>query len=42
MFQLDHELKDSAKAEAIISKNLTCPQTGIIFKVEEFRTPVLV
>ena len=40
MFQL--ELKDPAEAEAIISENLTCPQTGIIFKVEEFRTPISV
>ena len=33
---LQIELKGPAKAEAIISDNLTCPQTGIIFKVEEF------
>ena len=38
MFQL--ELSDSAKAEALISSNITCPQTGIIFKVEEFRAPI--
>ena len=31
MFKI--ELKDPAEAEAIISDNLTCPQTGIIFKV---------
>ena len=31
MFQI--ELKDPAEAEAIISENLSCPQTGIIFKV---------
>ena len=35
MFQI--ELSDPAKAEAIISNKITCPQTGIIFKVEEFR-----
>ena len=40
MFQI--ELSDPAEAEAIISNNITCPQTGIIFKVEEFRTPILV
>ena len=40
MFQL--ELSDSAEAEALISSNITCPQTGIIFKVEGFRAPILV
>ena len=35
MFQV--ELSDPPEAEAIISSNITCPQTGIIFKVEEFR-----
>ena len=40
MFQL--ELSDSAEAEALISSNITCPQTGIIFKVEEFRAPISV
>ena len=40
MFRL--ELSDSAEAKALISKNLTCPQTGIIFKVEEFRAPISV
>ena len=40
MFQL--ELSDSAEAEAPISSNITCPQTGIIFKVEEFRAPISV
>ena len=40
MFQL--ELSDSAKAEALISSNITCPQTGIIFKVEEFHAPISV
>ena len=32
MFQL--KLKDPAEVEAIISENLTCPQTGIIFKLD--------
>ena len=40
MFQ--KELNDPAEAEAIISRNITCPQTGIIFKVEEFRAPISV
>ena len=31
MFQI--ELSNPAEAEAIISVNITCPQTGIIFKV---------
>ena len=39
IFQL--ELKDPAEAEALMSESLTCPLTGIIFQVEEFRTPVL-
>ena len=30
------------EAEAIISCKITCPQTGIIFKVEEFRAPISV
>ena len=40
MFQI--ELKDHAEAEPVISNNITCPQIGIIFKVEEFRAPILV
>ena len=40
MFQI--ELKDPAEAEAIVSNNLTCLQTGIIFKVEKFRALILV
>ena len=40
MFQI--ELSDPAKAEAIISNNITCLQTGIIFKVEEFHAPISV
>ena len=40
MFQI--ELSDPPEAEAIISNNITCPQTGIIFKVEEFPAPISV
>ena len=40
MFQI--ELKDPAEDETIISNKFTCPQTGIIFKVEDFQTPILV
>ena len=40
MFQI--ELSDPAEAEAIISNKITCPQTGIIFKLEEFRAPISV
>ena len=40
MFQI--ELSDPAEVEAIISSNITCPQTGIILKVEELRAPILV
>ena len=40
MFQI--ELSDPAEAEAIISSKITCPQTGIIFTVEEFRAPISV
>ena len=40
MFQI--ELSDPAEAEAIISSKITCPQTGIIFNVEEFRAPISV
>ena len=39
---LQIELKDPAEAEAIISNNLACSQTGIIFKVEEFRASISV
>ena len=37
MFQI--ALKDPAEAEAIISNNITCPQTGIIIKVKSFVLP---
>ena len=40
MFQI--ELSSPAKAKAIISNNITCPQTGIIFKVEEFYAAISV
>ena len=40
MFKL--EIKDEAEAEALISQNLTCHITGIIYKVEEFWSPVSV
>ena len=35
------EIKDDTEAEALIAENLTCPVTGIIYRVEEFRTPFL-
>ena len=38
MFKL--EIKDEAEAETLISQNLICHITGIIYKVEEFRSPV--
>ena len=40
MFML--ETKDDTEAEALITENLTCPITGIIYRVEEFRTPIFV
>ena len=40
IFQL--ELSDPAKAEALLSQNLMCNVTGIVYKVEEFRQPVSV
>ena len=40
MFQL--EISDPAKAEALLSQNLMCNVTGIVYKVEEFRQPVSV
>ena len=36
MFKL--EIKDEAEAEALILQNLTCRITGIVHKVEEFRS----
>ena len=40
MFQI--ELSDPGEPEATISNKITCPQTGITFKVEEFRAPISV
>ena len=40
MFQI--ELKDPAETEAITSDNITCLQTRITFKLEEFRAPISV
>ena len=40
MFQI--ELNNPAEAEAILSENLTCPQTRIIFKIEDFLASILV
>ena len=40
MFQL--EIRDPAEAEALLSQNLMCNVTGIVYKVEEFRQPVSV
>ena len=40
IFQL--EISDSDEAEALLSQNLMCNVTGIVYKVEEFRKPVSV
>ena len=40
VFQL--EISDRAEAEALLSRNLMCNVTGIVYKVEEFRQPVSV
>ena len=40
IFQL--ELKNPAESKALISENLMCPQSGIIFKVEDVQAPMLV
>ena len=37
IFQL--EINDPIEAEALISQNLLCNVTGIVYKVEEFRQP---
>ena len=39
IFQL--EINDPTEAEVLLSQNLVC-QTGIVYRVEEFRTPVSV
>ena len=33
------ELKEAATAEARIAKKIVCQESGMIFKVEEFRAP---
>ena len=40
IFQL--EINDPTEAEALISQNLACNVTGIVYKVEEFRQPISV
>ena len=40
IFQL--EITDPAEAEALLSQNLACNVTGIVYKVEEFRAPISV
>ena len=40
IFQL--EISDPAEAEALLSQNLMCNVTGVVYKVEEFRQPVSV
>ena len=34
------EIKDNTEAEALITENLTCPIKGIIYRVEDIRTPI--
>ena len=36
------EINDPTEAEALISQNLVCNVTGIVYKVEEFRQPISV
>ena len=36
------EISDPAEAEALISQNLMCNVTGIVYRVEEFRRPISV
>ena len=40
IFQLD--INDPDEAETLISQNLACNVTGIVYKVEEFRAPISV
>ena len=40
MFRI--EINDPTEAEALSSQNLVCQVTDIVYKVEEFRSPVLV
>ena len=41
IFQLD-DISDPDEAEALLSQNLACNITGIVYQVEEFRKPVSV
>ena len=34
------EISDPTEAEALVSQNLVCHVTGIVYKVEEFRAPI--
>ena len=34
------EISDPTEAEALISQNLVCHVTGIVYKAEEFRVPI--
>ena len=34
------EIKDDTEAKLLTTENLTCPITGFIYRVEEFRTPI--
>ena len=36
------ETNDPTEAEALISQNLVCQVTGIVYEVEEFRSPISV
>ena len=36
------EINDLTEAKALISKNVSCQVTGIVYEVEEFRSPVSV
>ena len=36
------EINDPTEAEALLSQNLVCQVTGIVYEVEEFRSPVSV
>ena len=40
MFKL--EIKDDTEAEALITESLTCSITGIIYRMEEIRSPISV
>ena len=43
VLQIFHlEIENPTEAEALISENLTCQETGIIYKVKECRSPFLV